>query len=93
MLAIVPSSTTGVHSSLLADLVRVFPNPVGDNLHIDFVGLDELDVEIVDAQGRQIQLLKLNESLEIWTSSWSEGIYFVQLWDSEGNTFVQKLIK
>ena len=89
----VPSSTTGVHSSLLADLVRVFPNPVGDNLHIDFVGLDELDVEIVDAQGRQIQLLKLNESLEIWTSSWSEGIYFVQLWDSEGNTFVQKLIK
>jgi len=89
----VPSSTTGVHSSLLADLVRVFPNPVGDNLHIDFVGIDELEVEILDAQGRQIQLLKLNDSIDIGTSSWNEGIYFVHLQDSEGNTYVQKLIK
>lgn len=89
----VPSSTTGLQSSLLADLVRVFPNPVGDNLHIDFVGIEELDVEILDTQGRLIQRLKLNDSIDIGTSSWGEGIYFVHLQDSEGNTLVHKLIK
>ena len=89
----VPNSTTSLQPSLLEDLVRVYPNPVGDNLHIDIVGIDELDVEILDAQGRLIQLLKLNDSIDIGTSSWGEGIYFVHLQDSEGNTFVQKLIK
>ena len=89
----VPNSTTGIESSKLADLVRVFPNPVGDNLHINFVGIDELYVEVLDAQGRQVQLLKLNDSQDIVTSSWNEGIYFVHLQDSKGNTFVHKLIK
>ncbi len=87
-----PTNTTGIESAL-SQLVRVYPNPVIDQLNIELGGVDEVQVSVVDAQGRVIENVKLYGSHQLSTIGWTEGIYFIHLEDMEGNTYVQKLMK
>jgi PKD repeat protein len=79
---------------------QVFPNPIENTLNLSFNVLHRTDVvgEVYDISGRKVQTL-FNQSfavgvntMEINTSDWNAGMYFVRI-SLEEETFIEKVIK
>jgi hypothetical protein len=59
--------------------VRLYPNPAGDFLHIDWKGSNALQVTLRDAAGRLVITKTLNNSGTLDLSNIPSGIYFTEL--------------
>ena len=80
-----------------SDIVEIFPNPTSDKFHIYASKLEyELQtVRIMDVSGHVIKvenILGLNNPI-VDSSSLIEGIYLVEIVDTMGNVFIEKLVK
>jgi subtilisin-like proprotein convertase family protein len=72
--------------------VQVYPNPVNDQLMIQWEG-EVKKIEITDTKGRLIQSFEdLIDSVEINTSSYSSGVYFVYIKAPNGQV-VKEIVK
>lgn len=68
---------------------KVYPNPVNHILTVQ--GFDIQDITIFNAIGREV--LSVKNRNEINVKDLSEGLYFVKITDSKGNSVVKKVIK
>jgi endoglucanase len=85
---------TGVESELLDDFIKVYPNPAGDFLTIDFTGAqpDLRNIEIYSMKGALIWKRSTSESnLVINISEFSSGTYFLKVLE-EGKILHQKIM-
>lgn len=65
--------------------VSLLPNPVIDVLLISTEGNEDVSVDIFDAQGKFLVAgLVVQGELELSTSAWSSGVYFVRISDGVG---------
>ena len=71
----------------------IFPNPAKDHLKIILNNVQNTSIEIINTQGQQVYYRKIEteSTLNINTSSWARGIYFVQ-YKNAHNSFCKKLI-
>jgi hypothetical protein len=74
--------------------VSVYPNPVGNNLQIQFSHLPEnAHIYITDAAGKQILRKRVTTVLtSLNVSAWPRGIYFLHA-EYKGGQFTRKLVK
>ncbi len=77
------NQNTSEHNAL-----RLYPNPVKDNLKIDFKGGS--DYELLDMNGKSIFSGNLTQSNTIQTAGLPSGIYIIRL--NSGNSFVYKKV-
>jgi hypothetical protein len=97
---------TSVHSNKnLSDTwmeinIRIYPNPANQSVLVNYelteLHLNEAaSVQIMDITGKQLMLKKLNSPkgiVELSTSSFSNGIYFIQLYSGSLLIATQKVI-
>jgi len=82
------SITTNTKLTLteLINSVKVYPNPVNDELFIEPVGNSgKIDFEILNSNGQVVFANTLFEKTEVHTGKFSSGIYFLKL--RSGNVF------
>lgn len=70
--------------------IKVYPNPVSDELVIEYSGYAPFD--ITNAQGQVIINGKITDKITISTSGYAPGIYFIHVY-SNNSTEAQKFIK
>ncbi len=84
-------SISGTASPETSNNVAVFPNPVTDNLHVVSDNIIRT-VKIIDITGKQMYNQQISkEKIEINTSGFVNGIYFIYITEGKGIT-VQKIM-
>lgn len=83
--------TTGAEANPLSVELKLYPNPVGDELIIETAN-GEFSFEISDAMGQIIRKGTANEKTQVETSDFAQGIYLVKLC-SGNETVHRKLVK
>ncbi len=76
--------------------VKIFPNPVTDELNIGFNNKYFVSFEIVDISGKTVHssiIKKSENSIKLDTSQWNIGFYFILLKDVNGNIDMKKIVK
>ena len=80
----------------MANSIKMYPNPVADALTFDFNTTTSsiTEIKIHDIQGKLIQShSNFDEHLfTISTKAFTSGLYIVEIFNNEGNSFVRKLI-
>jgi hypothetical protein len=73
--------------------LRVMPNPATDYLKIEINNLSKAKLEIIDIQGKILYSKETysQEFINIQTSNWSKGLYFIKL-IKEGDISIKKVI-
>jgi hypothetical protein len=85
-----------IENSLVNELeVSVFPNPVVNVLNIQNESSDNLEVYLVNLQGQRIAVNILNVSgqVQIDMSSFSKGMYHLQIVSETGNVITKQIVK
>lgn len=81
--------------------VTVYPNPVGESVHVSFrlPEATEVEVEVLDALGRCVaSLLPIGNhpageiSLKMNTAGWQPGLYFIHF-QADGKSLLKKMVK
>ena len=72
---------------------KVYPNPMNNFFTIETES-QSLKADITSVDGKLIASgLQLSQSSRIDASIWKEGLYFVKLYDENGNFKVLRIIK
>jgi len=72
----------------------IYPNPSAGNYQISVPGVSEYSVEITDVLGKTVFHSKIkNNVAELDLSDKQNGIYFVRISDSKGNSVTKKILK
>lgn len=73
--------------------IAIYPNPASTTLNIIIEGNDAQQLRIVDINGKNVyeQNLSVGGEMQLDISTWSSGIYFIQIVTSEG-LITEKLI-
>lgn len=82
---------TGVEEIKESEAFILYPNPTTGLLQIK-TGQEIDSIEVLDVFGRKIYYSEKNQT-EINISEFTNGVYFVRLIDSKGNSIVKKIIK
>jgi len=89
----VSSPVLSVNDFELNSKIQVYPNPTANNVKIDFQDLENVNVEVLDLNGRILFSQKVNSnSNDINIESLSSGIYSFKINSNQG-TFISKIIK
>ncbi len=74
--------------------IQIVPNPISDNLKIEFAANEKRSIQIYNTTSRIIFSRKnaTEKTILILTESWAEGIYSIQIHEAEKNLH-SKLIK
>jgi hypothetical protein len=88
--------SVGIEENIFSNTYHIYPNPVGNYLHIENKNLSLKQILISDISGKQI--LKQNaehnkELMQINTENLKNGFYLLQLTDVNKNKTVLKLVK
>ena len=66
--------------------IKLFPNPTSDDLTISFEGIDNVNISIINSQGKiLIQESCVFDKDKISLSNYQSGIYFVKIMTSDGS--------
>lgn len=85
---------TGLSELNPMENVQVFPNPVETSLHIENLSGKETYIQLSDSFGNIILTKQTKEkSLRLETETWAAGMYFLNVYDSHGNTHTKKFVK
>lgn len=93
---IINAKLTGT-TPLQTNLIKVYPNPAKDYLVLDFgnyTSMSGYEVIIIDASGKSVYSSIIKKQLEsIDINTWSgTGIYFIRIFDKQGNRIENKKI-
>jgi len=72
--------------------IKVFPNPVSDQLHISLIGLSGVTISLFDLDGIQKIKEKWNTSGTMNLELLESGIYILQIESSSGILSTQKIV-
>ncbi|GEP49713.1 hypothetical protein FNO01nite_03850 [Flavobacterium noncentrifugens] len=72
----------------------IYPNPVVNNIHVDFDNFEDRNIIVTDLSGKQIQNIshKAGKRITVDFSDYQKGIYFLQI-ESKTGTVTKKIIK
>ncbi len=91
--------TTGINNNRIKSLV-LYPNPVKENLFIDFnsSGNTSVNITVTNMMGQNVytvskQITKGNNSITVNTNSFKSGVYFVNITNGKGYMVSKKFIK
>lgn len=73
-----PINPRSINTSKLP-VMNVFPNPVSNELEIQFSNIEEGRFRIIDVLGNEMFRGDTNSNMKINTANWSEGIYIITL--------------
>ena len=73
------------------DQIKVYPNPVEDQVTVDANGITFIELNVMDAMGRQV-LTSARGTKTLDLGHFKPGVYFLAIKTSEGS-FIQKLEK
>lgn len=75
--------------------IKIYPNPTKDIINVDFNGKNFKTVEVYSIEAKKLITLDVSSKtkIEINLSQYPEGIYMVNLIDSNGKTYPNKIIK
>ncbi|MGB1248101.1 MAG: M1 family aminopeptidase [Chitinophagales bacterium] len=76
----------------LENNVSIYPNPTKDVLHIEWEEDIFLTINVYDATGRKMDVAYSHEDITIYTDTWIDGIYFVEIFDGK-NRVTKKIVK
>ena len=77
----------------IKELIKIYPNPVKAQLHIDAKGSHIIQsIEVYNAMGMLVSHYK-PELRTIDTSSWKKGLYVIRIMDASGRVAMYKIIK
>ncbi|MGJ3236069.1 choice-of-anchor B family protein [Marivirga sp.] len=83
------------NTTSLNQLLNIYPNPVQNNLFIDFESSESIqELSIISASGRKLYFnnsFQNGESINM--SAWKSGIYFMIITDANGKRIVEKIVK
>jgi hypothetical protein len=89
----VSSPVLGLSEFELKSKIQVYPNPSSNKVKIDFQDLEEVNVEVLDVNGRKLFSQQLeNNSNAINIEDLSSGIYIFKMHSNQG-TSISKVIK
>ncbi|MFM2224346.1 MAG: hypothetical protein RJA07_548 [Bacteroidota bacterium] len=86
---------------LIVNNVSISPNPATDNCLLQFslAKKSTITIDVIDVLGRKIAailskpLAATEHQINIKTTDWASGIYFIKIQNAEGQSIVQKLVK
>ncbi|MFD0989482.1 LamG-like jellyroll fold domain-containing protein [Mariniflexile jejuense] len=85
--------TLSVSKTRIENDIKLYPNPVNDNLYIEVKALTNVSVQVLDINGRQITEKKLVGSKNMLdTSKLQSGIYLINIKSDQGR-ITKKLVK
>ena len=75
--------------------IRLYPNPAADHIKLQLTNNQLSTVQVFDIRGIALKTFNTISSnqLQINTSGWASGVYFLQITDNSGNTLVKRFIK
>ncbi|HEX7412915.1 MAG TPA: alkaline phosphatase family protein, partial [Bacteroidia bacterium] len=78
-------ATTGIEQNNLNNAFVIYPNPSSNSFHIDYTGVNgEAVVNVYDINGKVVLNQEMNGKTIIDVSTLSEGIYNINITNSEG---------
>jgi len=73
--------------------VLIYPNPADDAIFIDFDQLREIEITLLDVQGKEVLKQKLTDLRnQVDISALRKGVYFLKL-EGDGFIKIEKIIK
>ena len=85
--------TVGINSDTPSQKIKVFPNPSSDFILISNLPTASCRISIISVDGKLITNSEINEFERIDISSFERGVYFVKIVDTNGDVYVEKIIK
>jgi hypothetical protein len=74
------------------DKLELYPNPTNTSFYIlNNTVININKIEIYNSLGKRLKVVKEHENIDI--SSFSIGIYYIRIYDSEGNHTTKKIVK
>ncbi len=86
----VSCGTASIDDYLLSSTIKTYPIPVINQLHISIDKNDHMDIKLMDLSGKIIVNEQYSNHIDF--SSFSKGVYFLQLKTKKG-TAIKKIIK
>lgn len=71
----------------------IYPNPTFGTIHYEMSSITDYIIRINDISGKKIREITVKNKLGTIEIDGKAGIYFLEILDSKGNRFVQKLVK
>ena len=85
--------TTGITKNIADESFVVYPNPSNGKIKINTTYMDNFDVIVYSAEGKQVfSQAALSNNKEINLQNASKGVYIIQLRDRENRTVHKRLI-
>lgn len=79
--------TVGVRElGSIRSAIRLFPNPVGEQLTLALLTDEQVSLVIYDLQGRVLATAAISAEHQLNTTDWPKGIYLIQVLDKKGKT-------
>jgi hypothetical protein len=88
----ISNQTAGINEKEVAELVKVYPNPVSSHLFVNIEGGQINHLEIVDYAGRVVKTIAVKNSKGVDVSDLNEGVYILKV-SSENGIFIRRFIK
>ena len=86
-------STVGVHTTSLADDIRVSPVPASDIVHVSIpAALGNMRVRVVNTLGQAVWNGTLRGNASLPVGGWAHGLYYLQLSGDDGVQLTRKII-
>jgi len=99
LLAVLAELNCGPHVTInepeINDLIKIYPNPVNNQIHIIVKNVKTATLNVYDVQGKIVYSEKIkNENSEIDFTSFSKGFYLFKIIDENGNILkAEKIVK
>lgn len=88
-------TATALREIALQEQMQVYPNPVTDDLQLNYSGKDQLRFQLYDLQGRKTipEYIQSGNHFSMNLSGLKTGIYLLHVNNSKGKQYTVKLIK
>lgn len=86
---------TTINEPEIDDLIKIYPNPVNNQIQIIVKNLETATLNVYDVQGKIVYSEEIkNENSEINFTSFSKGVYLFKIIDENGNILkTEKIVK
>ncbi len=84
-------NNVGIGDNTLQNSIQIAPNPTSGSLNINLSNLQNAQLSIYNVAGKQIVNMPVNNNNNLNLSSYSNGIYFVQI-SVDGAVYTEKIL-
>ncbi len=95
VLTTTPPPPLNLEENITVPLFRTYPNPVSNQLILEFSQAANYQILVTDITGREVynEFIQADNNLQLSTQAWPAGLYLLQVRDEQGNVSTQKVVK